>query len=272
MKGPKELLAHEDHWNTRMGLVFPGERVVFRGKDLFHELKNMRWMELLLFGITGRRFDENQIRLFEGMWTLCTSYPDPRIWNNRVASLAGTARSSCTLSLAGGIAISEAKIYGRGPDIRAIDFLLRTRELLDQGQLLPDILIAEIRKYRGIAGFSRPIVSSDERLVPLLEHAIKLGLGNGYFLNLSFKIERVLQEERYRMKMNIAMLGAALAADQGLSSHEYYQFLVPAFIGGMFPCYLEAQEKQEGVFLPLSCDRIKYEGRNDRLWGEIKTR
>jgi hypothetical protein len=266
MKGPKDLLANEDHWTTRMGLVFPGERVVFRGKDLFNELKDMRWMELWLFGITGRRFNKEQILLFEGMWTLCTSYPDPRIWNNRISSLAGTSRSSCTLGLSAAISVSEATIYGRGPDIRAIDFLLRTKKKIDAGESIPDILNAEIKRYRGIAGFARPIVSSDERILPLLNHASKLGLGNGYFVSLSFEIERALTELRYRMKMNIAMLGAALAADQGLNALEYYRFLIPAFIGGMFPCFLEAQEKSEGTFFPMSCSRILYEGKEKRSW------
>lgn len=266
MKGPTDLLAYEDRWNTRMGMVFPGERVVFRGKDLFNELKDMRWMELYLFGITGRRFDDNQIRLFEGMWTLCTSYPDPRIWNNRIASLAGTSRSSCTLGISAAISVSEASIYGRGPDIRAIDFLLRTKKQLDTGKSISDILNSEIKKYRGIAGFSRPIVSSDERIEPLLNHAKKLGLSDGFFAKLSFDLEKTLLDQRYRMKMNIAMLGAALAADQGLTTREYYRFLIPAFIGGMFPCFLEAEEKVEGIFFPLSCNRINYEGKKNRSW------
>lgn len=266
MKGPKDLIAHEDNWHTRMGLVFPGERVVFRGQDLFHDLKDMRWMELLLFGITGRQFDQNQIRLFEGMWTLCTSYPDPRIWNNRIAALAGTSRSSCTLGLSAAISVSEATIYGRGPDIRAIDFLLRTQTLLNSGKPLPDILTTELQKYRGIAGYSRPIVSSDERILPLLRLSEKLGLSDGYYVKLCFEIEKTLINLRYRMKMNIAMLGAALAADQGLAAHEYYQFLIPAFIGGMYPCFLDTQEKTEGVFLPVSCGKIKYEGKPKRAW------
>jgi len=82
MTSPEKLLEAEDNWQTAMGLSFPGERVVIRGKDLFTELKDMRWMELLLFAITGRRFSENEIKLFEGIWVLCSSYPDPRVWNN----------------------------------------------------------------------------------------------------------------------------------------------------------------------------------------------
>src|SRR5919106_230924 len=88
MRGPEQLFESEDHWVTSMGAWFPGERVVLRGKDLFHDLKDLSWMALLLFGITGRIPDERQVRLFEGIWALSTSFPEPRLWNNRVAALA----------------------------------------------------------------------------------------------------------------------------------------------------------------------------------------
>ncbi len=266
MKGSEKLSKHEDVWETSMGLVFAGERVVFRGKDLFTELKDVRWMDLFLYGITGRRFQENQIRLFESIWALGTSYPDPRIWNNRVASLAGTARSTGSLGIGAAIAVSEANIYGRGPDIRAIDFLYRTKEELDNGTLLLDIVSKELSKYRGIPGYGRPLKNADERIKPVCEVARELGFGNGYYLDLIFKIESLLLENRYRMRMNAAALGAALAADQGLSRDEYYLYLIPSFLGGMLPCYLEASTKDEGIFFPFSCERIKYDGSPRRTW------
>jgi hypothetical protein len=66
--------------------------------------------------------------------------------------------------------------------------------------------------------------------------------------------------------MNIAAFSAALAADQGLSSHEHYCYLTLGFSGGMFPCYIDALKKAEGTFFPLTCDRIQYEGKPRRTW------
>ena len=37
-----------------------------------------------------------------------TSYPDARIWNNRVAALAGSARSTGNLGVSAALAVSEA--------------------------------------------------------------------------------------------------------------------------------------------------------------------
>ncbi len=266
MKGPIDLIKYEDNWHTEMGLSFGGERVVFRGKDLFNDLGDMRWMELFLFGITGKRFDENQIRIFEGIWSLGNSYPDPRIWNNRVAAIAGTARSTCTLALSAAISLSEATIYGRRPDIRAIEFLIKTRTMLEAGAALTEIITEEIRKYRGIPGYGRPIVNGDERIRPGRELAMKYGYDKKEFFLLAFEIEQALLAARYRIRMNAAALGAAMAADQGLSPREYYLFLTPSFTAGILPCYIDSSDKGEGLFLPLRCNRIKYDGKPARAW------
>lgn len=266
MKGPGRLLEREDNWNARMGLVFAGQRVVIRGKDLFNELADMRWMEMFLFAITGKQFTDQQIRLFEGMWSLCTNYPDPRIWNNRIASLAGTARSTCTLALAAATSVSEATIYGRRPDIRSIDFLIRAKEQLDAGYTLESVVQQELHEFRGIAGYGRPMATSDERIEPLLNRAREVDLDQGPHTALAFEIQQFLQDHRYRMNMNVAALGAGLAADQGLTSYEYYLFLNPAFTGGIIPCFIDSVTQEEGTFLPIPCNRLIYKGKENRRW------
>ena len=93
MIGPDTLKKAEDNWQTDMGAAFPGERVVLRGKDLFSELDGLSWFQYLMFGITGDVFSDDKIQLIEAIWSLTVSYPEPRIWNNRVAALTGTALS-----------------------------------------------------------------------------------------------------------------------------------------------------------------------------------
>src|SRR5205814_2634714 len=75
MKGPQSLLDHADRMKTRMGQAFVGQRAVFRGHDLHAELRHMDWVELFVFGITGRRFGAAPLRLLHAMWVY-TSYPD----------------------------------------------------------------------------------------------------------------------------------------------------------------------------------------------------
>lgn len=266
MRGPQYLFENEDRLVTRMGAWFPGERVVFRGKDLFQDLKDSSWMGLLLYGITGRMPTDNQIRLFDGIWTLCTSYPDPRLWNNRVAALAGAARSTAALGISAANAVSEASIYGGRPIIRAIDFLFRAKAQLDQGADLTDVVRRELRNYKSISGYGRPITRSDERIGPIMALAEDLGFSGGAYVKLAFAVEEILLQNRLRCHMNIAAVAAALAADQGLSLREYYHYSVLSFSVGMLACYIDAMNKPEGALFPLRCDRVIYEGCPRRHW------
>ena len=266
MKGPKKLIESEDHWVTNMGAWFPGERVILRGKDLFHDLKDLNWIGLLTYGVTGRVFSEKQLRLFEGLWMLTTSYPDPRLWNNRVAALAGTNRSTRTLGVSAAIAVSEARIYGHGTNVRTLDFLLRTKKHLDDGIELTELILDELHKYRVVSGYGRPIVNNDERIVAVVRLAEELGFAEGEYVKLAFQIEKILLEGRWRMRMNIGALNAALVADQGLNINEYHLLSIPSFIAGIIPCIFDTMEKPAGSFFPLRCNRLKYGGKSRRVW------
>jgi hypothetical protein len=262
---PLTLLEHVGCLKTQMGACFVGSRAVFRGHDLHAELKDMEWVELFVFGITGRRFSAAQLRMMQALWTY-TSYPDARIWNNRVAALAGTARSTGNLGIAAALAISEATIYGRGIDIRAIEFFIRAKKQVEDGGNLTEIVASELKQKRSIAGYGRPIAAADERIKPIMALARSLGLADGDYVRLAFSIEEILSAGRWRQSMNCGGLAAALAADFGLSPQEYYLFSFPAFLAGMPPCYIEAQQKEEGSLFPLTCAHIRYEGVAKRRW------
>jgi hypothetical protein len=264
-KGPELLQEHVGVLKSRMGTFIPGSHVIFRGKDLHADLKDMDWMELYVFGITGRHFSPEQLRLMHSIWTY-TSYPDVRLWNNRVAALAGSVRSTGNLGVAAALAVSEASIYGRGIDMRAIDFLLRTRKRLQDGGTLEECVRSELDHHRSIAGYGRPLINGDERNQHMLALAEKLGLNKGPYLQLAFSIEDFLFAGRWRMKINYAGLVAALVADLEFSPREYYLFLFPAFLAGMQPCLIEASERPEGTLYPMSCSDILYGGKSQRAW------
>lgn len=265
MNRPQRLEQHVGVLATRMGAFFPGERAVFRGHDLHASLKDLDWLELYLFGITGRRFDPHQMKVLHAMCTY-TSYPDARLWNNRVAALAGTARSTGTLGIAAALAVSEAQIYGRGVDLRASEFLTRAKKMVDAGADLEVLVRAEIKEKRGIAGYGRPITSGDERIAPMMALVRTQGLDGGPHLALAFAVEKILLTGRWRLHMNYAALAAALCADMGMSPREYFFSSMPAFLAGMPPCYLEAAEKPAGQVFPLPCRMLSYEGVARRRW------
>lgn len=264
-KGPDLLLQHLGTIRSRMGTFYPGSHVIFRGQELHADLGDMDWMELYVFGITGRRFTPPQLRLMHAIWTY-TSYPDVRLWNNRVAALAGNARSTGAMGAAAALAVSEAGIYGGGVLARAIDFLVRSAQRVDAGEALDVCVREEFESHRSIAGYGRPIINGDERIAPMMELAAQLGMDGGRYLKLAFEVERVLLAGRWRMKMNYAALVAALGADLGLSRQEFSLFMFPVFLAGMQPCYVEGVERAEGTLYPLRCRDIVYEGPPRRPW------
>lgn len=265
--GPDILRQNIDVIKSRMGTFYPGSHVIFRGHDLHTDLKDMDWLELYLFGITNRRFTPEQLRLLHSIWTY-TSYPDARIWNNRVAALAGSSRSTGSLGMSAALAISEASIYGGGILARAIEFLICTRIKAETGAELAECIRSELALHRSIAGYGRPIINKDERNHHMLALAHKLKLDQGPHLRLALAIEQTLLNGRWRMKMNYAALVAALAADIGLSPQDFYLFMFPVFLAGMPPGYIEATEKPEGTLYPTPCDGIAYKGVGPRVWRE----
>lgn len=266
MNGPEMLKSHAGHLRTGVGACWPGQRAVFRGHDLHHDLRNSDWLEFYLFGITGRHFTPQETKLLHGIWVI-TSYPDTRIWNNRVAGLAGSARSTAILGLTGAQAVSEARVYGSGPGVRAIDFFQRAARAIDSGESLRDVVQRELASSY-IYGFGRPINSHDERLPWLVELARSVGLSDGKHVKLAFKVQEILIKDlaKPNLRMNYAGLAAALAADLGLTPRQWHLFRFPILLAGMPPCWIEAAEKPEGALFPTPCEGIAYEGRDKRSW------
>lgn len=252
---------------SRMGTFFPGSHVIFRGHNLHTDLKDMDWVELYMFGITGRRFTKEQLRLMHSVWTY-TSYPDARLWNNRVAALAGSSRSTGTLGMAAALAVSEAGIYGGGILARAIDFFTRTQRFIENGGDLTDSIREELATHRSIGGYGRPLVNGDERIQHLMKLAHSLGLDQGPHLRLAFAVEEKLLAGRWRMRMNYAAVVAALGADIGLTSREFNLFMFPVFLAGIPPGHIEALSRPEGTLYPIPCTGILYEGESKRSWNK----
>lgn len=265
MTGPQTLNEHVGILRTRMGAAFPGQRAIFRGHDLHRELKDLDWFSLCAFGIFGRHVPREQIQLMTTAFVY-SSYPDARLWNNRVAALAGTTRSTPNLAISAAQAISEATIFGRGNEFRALDFFYKTQQALDAGSTLPDYLENFLRSGGRLAGYGRPISTSDERMPLTLGLAKELGLIDGPYLKLAFDIDRYFESTGRPLRMNLSSLLSAFAADFGWTTREFNMQLFCAFLAGMYPCYLEAADKPAGATFPTPCADVRYEGPAPRDW------
>ncbi|MGV6806473.1 MAG: hypothetical protein ACWA5K_01045 [bacterium] len=261
-----QLKEQERFWETSLGKWFPGERVVFRGKDLFKDLGDFTFTQMLYFAASGRIYEGDLLHFMSSANTVCTSYPDPRLWNNRVAALAGTVRSTPSLAASAATAASEAQTFGHGVIFKSSDLIRRAKIKTDNGESIGDFLETEIKHYRGLPGFGRPVTSKDERLEPILKKAKELGLGDGGHVQLLFEIQDYLDKTRRRLKLNISGLFTALMADIGITPTEFNLFFLFCFSGGIIGCHADALEHTEGSFFPFSVARINYSGQEARQW------
>ena len=264
------LKQFEGPFRTSMGAVFIGERAVFRGVDVHSTFKGATWMDLYIYGITGRRLQANQLRVLEGLWT-CSSYPDARLWNNRIAALAGTARSTGSAGITAALAVSDASIIGWQVVYSIADFLLRAHQKIQAGEALEHIVREERSVNRIIKGYGRTMFpeKGDERLPVALALLEREGIEIGTYFKLAFEIERVLSNILGRpLPMTYAAVNVAIKLDMGFTPHEIYLCDLLMFVAGMPPCYLEALKKPEGTTFVLSCERVKYSGPARRKWPE----
>lgn len=259
-----QLEELETRWETEMGKAFLCERAVMRGKDIHHELTSLDWFRVNLFSITGREFTVDQMKLLNFIW-VATSYPDPSIWPNHVASLAGSVRSTSSLGMMAGLAISEARIYGRVPERKALDFFYRTQKKLEAGQSLDDVLKTELKERGVIYGYGRPLAKIDERIPHTIKLVEELNFEGGKYYQLALNTFQYLKTNK-GLSMNIAAINTALIADMGFSTEEYQQFMSLCFIAGITPCYIDARNSKEGSFFPVRCESVVYSGQSRRSW------
>lgn len=228
------------------------------------------WLATFVFGVTGRLFAELELRVLDTIWTL-TSYPDARLWNNRVGALAASSRSAPELGLAAGLASTEAAVFGGGPCLLAIDFFLRAEPQRRAGLTADAIVSDELRARGRILGYGRPIHSVDERLPPLMDLVRRSGLEQGAHYRLAFEVEEALVKHNPALKMNYASITAALAADLGFTARDFQLYNILMTFAGIPPCVVEAAEKPEGALMPVSCAHVAYEGPPCRRWAGSHT-
>jgi len=261
-----KLRDAEKKWVSSVGGTVPGEGAVFRGCDMFKTFGEWNWLGMFYFSSTGRKLSVNSEKFFNGIYSMCFSYPDSRIWNNGVTALAGTVRSTAQLGICAASAVSEAEFYGGPPVMKALDFFLRAKHLIDEGIALPEIELKEKKKNKFIYGYGRPVVSKDERVIPTQNLLKKLDLYERPYVQLALKVKEYLKQKNKEIGINTGGLFAAFCADEGMTPKELYYMMSVCFSVGMVACYIDVLEKEEGLFFPSQCSAISYSGNEKRTW------
>lgn len=264
------LEAFEGPMPTSMGQCFPSERTVFRGLDLHTAFAEADWFELYIFSVTGRRLARAELKVLQSVWVY-TSYPDARLWCNRVAALAGSSRGTGGQALGAGIASSEGGIFGRQTETGSADFLVRALAGVAAGEDLEQVVRDELKRNKRIMGYGRPVATPyvDERIPVTLTMMAREGVAIGPHFQLALDIEAMLEKVLgRRLPMTYAAVAVALPLDMGFSELECNLYMQPGFLAGMIPCYIEALERPAGATFALRCERIAYTGVPPQTWKE----
>ena len=262
----KKLLNAELKWESSIGGVFPGEGAEFRGHDMFEKFNDWNWLSMFYFSATGKELNKKSEKFFNGLYSMCFSYPDSRIWNNSVATLAGTVRSTAQLGVCSASAVSEAAFYGGPPVMKSLDFFLRAKSMEDSGDTLEEIERYEKKRNKLLFGYGRPVISKDERVKPAIKLLKELNLFDRPYMQLAFRIEDYLKQQNEEIGLNIGGVFAAFCADEGMRPEELYYMMVVCFSVGMIACYIDSLDKSEGYFFPPQCKSIDYGGQQNRNW------
>lgn len=262
------LDAYTGDIRTSVGAAYPGTRAVFRGRDIHSEvIHDTGWFQLCAAGV-GVDLTADQARFMETFW-VGSSYPDARIWCNRVASLAGSMRSTPPLAMAAANAVAEATIYGRRNEYKAVAFFTRTVAAMEAGATLSECIDEHLRTQGKLPGYGRPIHNGDERIAPMMAKAAEVGLHDGPHVRLAFAIEdHLLNVVGKPLKMNAGALVSAFGADFGFTPRAWSTFLFPGFLAGMQPVYLEALEQPVGAMFATRVDQVDYTGPSARSWND----
>ncbi len=268
--GPEVLGAYEGVLPSWMGKCYPGDRTVMRGVDLHDTFKDADWFDLFVFSITGRRLAKAELSVLQTCWT-CTAYPDPRLWNNRVAALTAGSGSTVQQAVAVASAVSEASIYGRQVEAAIARFLVHALAQTQNGVSLEDVIRADLAENKVLKGYGRPVATRDvdERIPFMLARMEKDGVPMGPHLKLGFEIEVVLEKIVKRpLPMTYSTLYSAVPLDMGFTEAQCQHFWLLAFVPGFIPCIIEAQERPEGATFPVRCANLHYDGPGRRTWSE----
>jgi len=161
-------------------------------------------------------------------------------------------------------------IYGARAILGASDFLYRLENRLNENVCLDEIVLGELKQFRNVFGFGRPVLAEDERVKPMMEFAQSRGYGQGKYIKLVFEVDEFFKQSRYKYRVNIAAVTGGLLADEGVKPREFYDMTTLAFTGGYMPCYADAVNKPEGALFPMRTDHIQFNGAaKQRKWNEI---
>lgn len=262
----EHIAKFRDQVTSKSGAWAIGGETTLHGYNIHQELVHKTsWMQSILLSITGRIYSSKESDFIESLF-IVTGYPDPRLWCNRVAALAGSSQCTASSSISAALNSAEGKVFGGQAIFKAATFIQEAQCLRADGNelLLESLLENHLLERKTIYGFGRPLTRIEERIPPIIKKAASLNLKSGEHIQSALCIEEYFREQDKGLILNYGGYFSAWLLDLGLTPSQIYHLQLLLFYIGILPCYIEAFENEQGTFLPIACEDILYEGREGR--------
>jgi len=247
---------------SRKGGWTMGEGIMSHGYSLLDDIHgNATIHQVMVLNITGRLPERRLSEWIDGFF-ICLSWPDPRIWCNKIGVYSALNRSSIIAAIAAGGLAGDSRMYGAGT-VRAVgQFLDLAYEQIIKNMEPITSFFENFAYEQGklkAPGFARPLAKGDERIPAMCRLTRKLGYEIGAYMQM------VIDMEAYLIKhegegMNLAGYYVAFMMDQGYTIEEIEGIAAFCVVGGVYASYFEYINQSPNAFLPLQVEDIDYVG------------
>ncbi len=261
-------------WDERRGKIKSkkggwriGTKVESHGYDLVNDfVGKCSYMQIVILNATGKMPTREFSAWIEAAF-ICLSWPDSRVWCNRVGALGGTVHATPMASVSAGNMAAESLAYGPRTFIKGMNFIKSAyKTIREDGVAVADFIQNEVDAHGGkphLMGYARPLVRGDERVSALERVARDNGFEVGPYVSLAFEIEEELAK-KFDEVMNLNSYMSAFMIDQGVTSTDACRIYSAMVVSGVAASYVDNVDDKPGLFSPLQVDDIEYRGESER--------
>ena len=239
-----------------------GEKIECHGLDLMEDVVGkFSYMQLVILNATGRLASKNMAEWFEAIH-ICMSWPDSRIWCNRVGALGGSSGAGTVATACAGILAADSASYGTRPIKGGVELIKRASDSVGAGVSVEEFVSREVQAKGGkphLMGYARPVVKGDERIIVLESLAAKLGFKRGPHLELAYAVEAILDRD-FGESMNMNGYVSAFITDNGYTAEEMYRICSNVVTSGVVASSVDFADRKQGSFSPIHVGDIIYSG------------
>ena len=258
-----------DHWAKFRGQIYSrkggwevGKGIMTHGYSLLDDIHGKCSMfQVMVMNVTGKLPERRLADFVEGLY-ICSSWPDPRIWCNKIGVFSALTGTSSTTAIAAGGLAGNSKIYGAGSGLSIGPFIDKAyQHIVINGESVEDFVekYAYINEQLNAPGFARPLAKGDERVPAMRRLAKDLGFEDGPYIKMVNDIETYLNNKAGE-GLNLSGYFTAFMKDQGFNINQIMGISAFAVTGGVYAAYFEYIDQPPHNFLPLRVDDIEYVG------------